>query len=556
MRIFGFVRALYGRPAVLGGVGVLLLAFLLSAAQFLSAWQLGRMLDAVGAGLSDVLAEAALLTAAVAVQFAADVLLFRLMQGMTLRLSNLLHGKLTEKLCRAAYKPLSLHDDGELMTTITESAEGLGACFSVLASLAQLPVKVLVVFAAIFRIHWALFALCLVLFPLTLLPSLLLSKKLYALHLEEQQAAGAGIRFLRETMDFLIVLKSCCMEGLFACKNRACLDALEKASLRRDARDRLIQSFARCIGYAANPLLLTAAAYLILRGDMTVGMIVSVMFFIDIAGQGIQLLVGVGGQWQGVRTCMARIDALLELPDERTTGAEPAPVRGAPVFELRGVSFSYAAEKVLRGVSLSILEGDKVAVVGRSGSGKTTLFKLLNGLYEPDEGSLLFRGQALSALSIDALRRRLSVVPQEAFVFEGTVLENVTVAKPGATREEAADACAAAQLAEWAEGLPDGYDTPLGGVVAPLSNGQMQRLGLARAFLRDTDVWLLDEPTSALDARNRDAVMDRLLNDGGRRTVVCILHEPELISRFPVRVFMEAGEVVRVERTGEGGDGC
>ena len=556
MRIFGFVRALYGRTAVLGGAGVLLLAFLLSAAQFLSAWQLGRMLDAVGAGLSDVLAEAALLTAAVAVQFAADVLLFRLMQGMTLRLSNLLHGKLTEKLSRAAYKPLSLHDDGELMTTITESAEGLGACFSVLASLAQLPVKVLVVFAAIFRIHWALFALCLVLFPLTLLPSLLLSKKLYALHLDEQRAAGAGIRFLQETMDFLIVLKSCCMEGLFARKNRARLDALEKASLRRDARDRLIQSFARCIGYAANPLLLTAAAYLILRGDMTVGMIVSVMFFIDIAGQGIQLLVGVGGQWQGVRSCMARIDALLELPDERTAGAEPAPVRGAPVFELRGVSFSYAAEKALRGVSLSILEGDKVAVVGRSGSGKTTLFKLLNGLYEPDEGSLLFRGQALSALSIDALRRRLSVVPQEAFVFEGTVLENVTVAKPGATREEAAAACAAAQLAEWAEGLPDGYDTPLGGVAAPLSNGQLQRLGLARAFLRDTDVWLLDEPTSALDARNRDAVMDRLLNDGGRRTVVCILHEPELISRFPVRVFMEAGEVVRGERTGEGGDGC
>ena len=211
MRIFGFVRALYGRPAVLGGVGVLLLAFLLSAAQFLSAWQIGRMLDAVGAGLSDVLAEAALLTAAVAVQFAADVLLFRLMQGMTLRLSNLLHGKLTEKLCRAAYKPLSLHDDGELMTTITESAEGLGACFSVLASLAQLPVKVLVV-----------------------------SKKLYALHLDEQRAAGAGIRFLQETMDFLIVLKSCCMEGLFARKNRARLDALEKASLRRDARDRLI----------------------------------------------------------------------------------------------------------------------------------------------------------------------------------------------------------------------------------------------------------------------------------------------------------------------------
>ena len=140
MRIFGFVRALYGRPAVLGGAGVLLLAFLLSAAQFLSAWQLGRMLDAVGAGLSDVLAEAALLTAAVAVQFAADVLLFRLMQGMTLRLSILLHGKLTEKLCRAAYKPRSLHDDGELMTTITESAiTKAGLSFAVTANAEQIP---------------------------------------------------------------------------------------------------------------------------------------------------------------------------------------------------------------------------------------------------------------------------------------------------------------------------------------------------------------------------------------------------------------------------------
>lgn len=142
-------------------------------------------------------------------------------------------------------------------------------------------------------------------------------------------------------------------------------------------------------------------------------------------------------------------------------------------------------------------------------------------------------------------------------MFEGTVLENVTVAKPGATREEAAAACAAAQLAEWGGGAAGTATTRRS---AGSCRSAFQRADaaarLARAFLRDTDVWLLDEPTSALDARNRDAVMDRLLNDGGRRTVVCILHEPELISRFPVRVFMEAGEVVRVERTGKGGDGC
>ena len=408
MKIYRFVRALYGNTAVLCGAGILLLSLLLASAQFLSAWHLGRIMDAVGAGLSAVLSEAAYLTAAVAVQFVSDVLLFWLLQRLSLRLANLLHKRLTDKLSRAAYKPLSMLDDGELMTTAAENAEGLGAFFSILAALGQIPVKVLVVFVAIFRIHWVLFVLCLLLFPLTLLPSLLLSKKLYELNLAEQKAISGNIRFLQETFDFLIVLKAYCLEKLFARKNRAHLDALEAASLRKDARDRLLQSFARCIGYVANPLLLTVAAYLILQGDMTVGQIVSVMFFIDIAGQGINLIVGIGGQVQSVRMCMTRIETLLALPDERSDGIPPAPVGDAPIFELRGVSFAYAQEKVLRDVSLNIYRGDKVAVAGRSGSGKTTLFKLLNGLYAPDEGEVLFRGQDVAALSADALRQQLS----------------------------------------------------------------------------------------------------------------------------------------------------
>ncbi|HJA59441.1 MAG TPA: ABC transporter ATP-binding protein/permease [Firmicutes bacterium] len=554
MKIYRFVRALYGNTAVLCGAGILLLSLLLASAQFLSAWHLGRIMDAVGAGLSAVLSEAAYLTAAVAVQFVSDVLLFWLLQRLSLRLANLLHKRLTDKLSRAAYKPLSMLDDGELMTTAAENAEGLGAFFSILAALGQIPVKVLVVFVAIFRIHWVLFVLCLLLFPLTLLPSLLLSKKLYELNLAEQKAISGNIRFLQETFDFLIVLKAYCLEKLFARKNRAHLDALEAASLRKDARDRLLQSFARCIGYVANPLLLTVAAYLILQGDMTVGQIVSVMFFIDIAGQGINLIVGIGGQVQSVRMCMTRIETLLALPDERSDGIPPAPVGDAPIFELRGVSFAYAQEKVLRDVSLNIYRGDKVAVAGRSGSGKTTLFKLLNGLYAPDEGEVLFRGQDVAALSADALRQQLSVVPQESFVFPGTLLENVSVAKPGAEREEVAAACEAAQIRAYIETLPEGYDTPVGGVIAALSNGQMQRINLARAFLRDTDVWLLDEPTSALDAKNRDAVIDRLVHASGEKTIICILHEPELIEKFPVRVFMEAGRVVRVERRGGEGE--
>ena len=251
---------------------------------------------------------------------------------------------------------------------------------------------------------------------------------------------------------------------------------------------------------------------------------------------------------------MDKANSIDDTPVMDIDGAELRPEDASVRFE--DVSFSYGERTILDHVSLTVPAGSTTAVVGPSGGGKTTLCNLIARFWDVQGGRITVGGHDVREYKLDSLMKNISMVFQSVYLFNDTVENNIKFGRPDATHEQVVAAAKAACCHDFITALPDGYDTPLGGVVAPLSNGQMQRLGLARAFLRDTDVWLLDEPTSALDARNRDAVMDRLLNDGGRRTVVCILHEPELISRFPVRVFMEAGEVVRVERTGEGGDGC
>ena len=385
MKIQQFIRQIYGKRINIDSMGMLVLAVILAITQFMSARYLGRIIDSVSLGLSSVIFNTTIITISVLTSFIAGCLLFIRMQSMSIKFTNLLHKKMAEKLCKAEYKTLSDINEGELMTTAVDNTGGITGWFNIIVALGQIPIKIVIVFIAIIKIHWVLFLICMVLFPLTLLPSLILSKKMYNLNLDEQKAVGTNINFIKETLNFIIILKSYCLENIFIKKNRDHLDELEVARLKKAKRDRLIQSFSRCIGYIANPILFTIAGYLILRGNMTIGQIISIMFYIDIAGDGINLLTGIGNQYQTVRSCMTRIKSLLDIPDERVTGVALSPVGEEPVFDIRKVSFAYREDRVLREVSIQIMKGDKVAILGKSGSGKTTLFKLLNGLYTPCE---------------------------------------------------------------------------------------------------------------------------------------------------------------------------
>ncbi|WP_432921840.1 thiol reductant ABC exporter subunit CydD [Microbispora sp. CA-135349] len=233
-------------------------------------------------------------------------------------------------------------------------------------------------------------------------------------------------------------------------------------------------------------------------------------------------------------------------PRERGRAARPAPAGGPPRIRLENVTVRYPGreEAALDRVSLVIEPGERVAIVGPSGAGKSTLLHLLLGFVTPSEGRVLADGAALAELDLDEWRRRLAFVPQRPHLFATSVADNIALGS-AATPEEIRAAAEAAQVAEFADALPQGYDTPLGERGANLSAGQRQRVALARAFCRPAaQVLLLDEPTARLDGRSEATIVaaTRRLAEG--RTAIIVAHRPAMIDLADRVVRLDGGALV------------
>ena len=227
-----------------------------------------------------------------------------------------------------------------------------------------------------------------------------------------------------------------------------------------------------------------------------------------------------------------QVFAVLETPvasgGTRTNFPDPA-AAGVAVDELC-VTYPGRSEPALEGVSLSVQAGETLALVGPSGCGKSTLLGVLLGLVTPRSGSVRIGGVELCDLDLEAWRARLAWVPQRPHLFKATIAQNVRLARSGASTEEVWAAVSEAGLAEKILELPLGLDTMLGDHGAGLSAGERQRIGLARAFLRDAPLLLLDEPTANLDGRTEQEVVEAIRRLSRGRTVVLVAHRPALVA--------------------------
>ncbi len=256
--------------------------------------------------------------------------------------------------------------------------------------------------------------------------------------------------------------------------------------------------------------------------------------------------------WAGLQSSLAaaeRVFEILEKPVELERLPEclpaPRPIRSGLSF--RGVVFSYDGTRpVLDTVDLDVPAGRVTAVVGSSGAGKSTLFYLILGLYRPQAGEIRIDGDLLWELDPAELRSRIAVVPQDTYLFTGTVRENIAYGCPGASFDAVVAAAQAANAHEFIMQLPNGYDTEVGERGARLSIGQRQRIAIARALLKDAPLLLLDEATSALDTESELAIkqaLDRLM--AGRTTLV-IAHRLYTVHHAHQIVVMQKGRVSEV----------
>jgi ATP-binding cassette subfamily B (MDR/TAP) protein 1 len=242
------------------------------------------------------------------------------------------------------------------------------------------------------------------------------------------------------------------------------------------------------------------------------------------------------------------LDTRPEIDSESTEGHVPQNVRGQVQFE--NVHFRYPTRpgvRVLRGLNLTIEPGTYVALVGASGCGKSTAIQLIERFYDPLAGQVYLDGQDISKMNIQEYRKHIALVSQEPTLYAGTVKFNILLGatKPEAevTQEEIEEACRKANILEFVQSLPDGFETQVGGKGGQLSGGQKQRIAIARALLRDPKVLLLDEATSALDSTSEKVVQAALDQAARGRTTIAIAHRLSTIQNADCIYFIQDGAV-------------
>jgi ATP-binding cassette subfamily B protein len=257
----------------------------------------------------------------------------------------------------------------------------------------------------------------------------------------------------------------------------------------------------------------------------------------------IQSLLNVGVDIQTSLALFERVFEYLDLPVDLHEGRRSLPaVRGELRFD--DVWFRYGDEWTLRGVSLTVPAGGKLALVGETGSGKTTLGYLAARLYDPERGVVRLDGTDLRELRFSTLADAMGVVSQETYLFHASVRENLRFARPGATDAEIEEAARAAQIHDTIHALPEGYDTVVGERGFRFSGGERQRIAIARTILRNPPVLVLDEATSALDVQTERAVGEALERLAAGRTTIVIAHRLSTVRDADEIAVLEGGAVV------------
>ncbi len=272
---------------------------------------------------------------------------------------------------------------------------------------------------------------------------------------------------------------------------------------------------------------LVAGALFMIAGRITAGDLMAYLLYVTALLTSIRRIVEFTEQFQRGMTGIERFIEVIDAPVDIKNAPAALPlgdVHGDIAFE--HVSFHYSDDEhcVLSDINLHVHPGDSVALVGPSGGGKSTLCNLIPRFYDVTAGRILIDGKDIRDLTLDSLRRNVGVVQQDVYLFAGSVYENIAYGRPGATREEVAEAARLAGAHDFIMEFPDGYDTYVGERGARLSGGQKQRISIARVFLKNPPILILDEATSALDNESERIVQQSLEQLARGRTTFTIAH--------------------------------
>ena len=377
----------------------------------------------------------------------------------------------------------------------------------------------------LFWLEWRLALAALAAVPVYLLALRRFSDRMHALNHAGNEENARYMSGFQEALNAMPLVKA------FAAEEKAVGKIL--AGLRQAFRvsaERSVVGSVTGLALSSTPSLVNfcvfaIGAYWVITGHWSLGSLFAFQAYLGRVFGPAQSLASTGLQMQSIRASLERLTALLDVApeDAGTKGLRVGRLKGE--VEFRNVSFEYdPANPVLRDVSFHVRPGEHIAVVGPSGAGKTTLLSLLMRFYGPTGGEVLYDGKPARDYDVRSLRQRIGYVSQSPILLSGTIGENLRYGNPGATDEEITRAARVAGIHDFILGLPGGYESEVGERGVNLSEGQRQRLAIARALVKDPDILVLDEPTAALDGLTEKSLLEALPRETRGKTLFVVAH--------------------------------
>lgn len=399
--------------------------------------------------------------------------------------------------------------------------------------------------------------------PPLIIAAVIFGRKMRRVSREAQDKLAESNVVVEESLQGITNVKAFTNERYELDRYRQGLQAFVTASLRGARYRGSFSAFITCALFGAVVLVLWYGARLVQNGNMSVGELTRFMLYMMFVAGAFGSFAELYSQVQQTLGATQRVREILQETPESLEGAAPAssPVDdGHALTKLRGdvsfeqVEFAYPSRKdvqVLRGVSLAVSAGERIALVGPSGAGKSTIVSLLLRFYEPDRGVIRIDGRNAADLPLHELRRQMAIVPQDVLLFGGSIAENISYGRPGASEAEVIDAAREANAHDFITSFPEGYQTRVGERGIQLSGGQRQRVAIARAILKDPAILILDEATSSLDSESESLIQQALEGLMRERTSFIIAHRLATVRRADRIFVIKEGQTVESGTHGE-----